>query len=86
MNRAIPTVSGLKFSLVIIISGHSKSGEAMEMLNAHRLLALPVVDSEGILLGIVDIQLYLEEAVDIAKARRSDGMSDVSGQDGSGRP
>ncbi len=56
---------------VISISANHSLKEAMEILTSNRLLALPVVDEEGRLLGIIDIQLYLEEAVDVAKARRS---------------
>jgi len=56
---------------IIYISEDHTLREAMELLTSHRLLALPVVDKEERLLGIIDIQLYLEEAVDVAKAKRS---------------
>lgn len=56
---------------VVSISANHTLKEAMEVLTGNRLLALPVVDEEGRLLGIIDIQLYLEEAVDVMKARKS---------------
>lgn len=56
---------------VISISANHSLKEAMEVLTSHRLLAIPVTDSLGHFLGIIDIQLYLDEAVDVAKARRS---------------
>lgn len=56
---------------VISISASHTLREAMEILTAHRLLALPVVDEDNHLLGIVDVQLYLEEAVDVVKARHA---------------
>ncbi len=56
---------------IISISADHTLKEAMEMLTRHRLLAVPVVDEENCLLGIIDIQLYFDEAVDVAKARRS---------------
>jgi len=56
---------------IVSISASHTLKEAMEMLTEHRLLALPVVDEQNCLLGIVDIQLYLDEAIDVAKARRS---------------
>lgn len=45
-------------------------GEAMEFFAMHRLLALPVVDSQNRLLGVVDVRLYAEEAMDLAEQRR----------------
>ncbi len=56
---------------LISISADHTLQESMELLTEHRLLALPVVDEHGCLLGIVDIQLYLDEAVDVVKARRN---------------
>lgn len=58
-------------SRVISISASHTLREAMELLTQHRLLAIPVVDEENRLLGIVDVQLYLEEAVDVAKAKHT---------------
>ncbi|NGX39940.1 MAG: Magnesium transporter MgtE [Chlamydiae bacterium] len=56
---------------VISISEDHTLQEALEMLNAHKLLALPVLDKERRLLGVIDVQLYLDESVDVGKARRS---------------
>nr|NGX38659.1 Magnesium transporter MgtE [Chlamydiota bacterium] len=56
---------------IISISADHSLKEAMKVLTNQRLLAIPVVDEENRLLGIIDIQLYLGEAVDVAKARRS---------------
>lgn len=56
---------------VISISSEHSLQDALETLTQHRLLAIPVVNRENRLLGILDIQLYLEEAVDVAQARRS---------------
>jgi magnesium transporter len=44
--------------------------EAMELLSRYHLLALPVVDEDGRLLGTVDVQLYSEEVLDLAESRR----------------
>ncbi|NGX59840.1 MAG: Magnesium transporter MgtE [Chlamydiae bacterium] len=56
---------------VISISANHTLQEAIEILTSHRLLAIPVVDEENRLIGIIDVQLYLDEAVDVAKARHS---------------
>lgn len=44
--------------------------EAMEHFGKHHLLAFPVVDDAGKFLGIVDVQLYFEENLDIAHSQR----------------
>ena len=47
--------------------------DAMECFAAYNLLALPVVDDEDRLLGVIDVDMYMEESFDIADARhRSD--------------
>jgi len=56
---------------ILSITANHTLKEAMEMLAHHRLLALPVVDEHNELLGTVDIQLYLDEVVDMGKAKRS---------------
>jgi magnesium transporter len=56
---------------IISIKANETLQKAMELLTNQRLLAVPVVDESERLLGIIDIQLYLEEAVDVAQARRS---------------
>lgn len=56
---------------VITVQADHNLREAMELLTLHRLLAVPVVDAEDHFLGIIDVQLYLDEAVDVAKARRA---------------
>jgi len=56
---------------VISITEDHTLHQAMEMLNYHKLLALPVVDKHNRFLGIIDIQLYIDEVVDVAKSKRS---------------
>lgn len=55
---------------VISLPQTATLAEAMEEFALRRLLALPVVDSAGRLLGIIDVQLYAEEAVDLAEVTR----------------
>lgn len=43
--------------------------EAMEVFARHNLLALPVVDKDGRLLGTIDVQMYVEESFDMADAQ-----------------
>jgi magnesium transporter len=58
-------------SSVVAVRADQTLRQAMEVLTKNRLLAIPVIDNEGRLLGIIDIQLYMDEAVDVAQARRS---------------
>jgi magnesium transporter len=53
--------------------------EAMELLSSHQLLALPVVDSKQRLKGVIDVQLYLEESIDIADARHCTDVFQILG-------
>lgn len=67
-------LSELLSGRTVTLSQNATLGEAMEEFALHRLLALPVVDDEGKLLGLIDVQLYAEEAIDLAEANR---MSDL---------
>ena len=58
---------------VICLQPERTLQDAMEVLEAHKLLALPVIDSQKRLLGVIDVDFYLEESVDVAiSKRRSD--------------
>ncbi|MEL7431320.1 MAG: magnesium transporter [Chlamydiota bacterium] len=54
---------------VIRLSENHTLQEAMELFERHHLLALPLVDTEGKLLGTLDIGLYMEGSFDVADAR-----------------
>ncbi len=45
-------------------------GDALMAFASYRLLALPVVDHEGRLLGAVDVQVYADETFELAEAQR----------------
>lgn len=53
--------------------------EAMEMLSTHQLLQLPVVDGRQKLIGVIDVQMYLEGSFDIANARHSSDVFQILG-------
>ncbi|MEX0886718.1 MAG: magnesium transporter [Phycisphaeraceae bacterium] len=53
--------------------------EALAEFAIHRLLALPVVDAAGQLMGVIDVRLYAEEAVDLAQANRADELFQMIG-------
>lgn len=45
-------------------------GEALEIFARRRLLALPVVDSEGRLLGAIDVEMFARESLERAERER----------------
>ena len=53
--------------------------KAMDCLLRHRLLALPVIDEKGVLKGIFDIQVCLEENVDLLKTQRNQDVFQLVG-------
>jgi magnesium transporter len=53
--------------------------EAMEALSHRRLLALPVVDVHNVLKGVVDVQMYLQENIDIFKEQRNQDVFQLLG-------
>ena len=53
--------------------------QAMEALSHRRLLALPVVDAENVLKGVVDVQMYLQENIDIFKEQRNQDVFQLLG-------
>ncbi|MCB1110689.1 MAG: magnesium transporter [Chlamydiia bacterium] len=64
---------------LISLKGSQTLQEAMEFLETHHLLALPVVDDHNRLLGVIDVGIYLEEKVDVASARRRSDIFQMIG-------
>ncbi|MCH9613767.1 MAG: Magnesium transporter MgtE [Chlamydiia bacterium] len=64
---------------VICLQGNQTLQEAMEFLESHHLLALPVVDENRVLLGVVDVDLYLEESMDVAKQQHRNDVFQMIG-------
>ncbi len=53
--------------------------DACEFFTMHRLLALPVVDQDHRMLGVIDVELYTEEVSDLADRRASDDVFQLIG-------
>jgi magnesium transporter len=53
--------------------------EACEFFMFHRLLALPIVDDEGRILGVIDVELYTDEISDLAHREESDDVFQLIG-------
>ncbi|MDN3508979.1 MAG: CBS domain-containing protein [Candidatus Neptunochlamydia sp.] len=62
-------ITEIMSSRLVSLKGDQTLRDAMEFLESHHLLALPVVDDKNHLLGVIDVGLYLEEKVNVATAR-----------------
>jgi magnesium transporter len=52
---------------------------ACELFVMHRLLAFPVVDDDGRLLGIIDVSLFTDEMFDLSERQSSDDVFQLIG-------
>ena len=55
---------------VISLNQNQTVQEAMEIMETQHLLALPVTDDENRLVGSIDVGVYIEESVDVAKSKK----------------
>jgi len=63
------------FENVAKLNEHQTMKHAMELFTAHPLLAIPVVDDHGKLLGVIDLQMVSDESVDFSNEKsRSDAF------------
>ena len=67
------TIGSIMDPNVIRVSADQSLEMALNILSKNNLLAIPVVDSEERLIGVIDIRLFIDGSVDVANARfRSD--------------
>ena len=64
---------------VVGLPDHATVLDACEFFTLHRLLALPVVDADRKLLGVVDVELYTSELEDLDRSQRSDDLFQLIG-------
>lgn len=64
---------------VIALPAEATLLDACDLFLFHRLLALPVVDEQRRVLGIVDVELYTEEISDLARHAESDDIFQLIG-------
>lgn len=57
-------------SRVITVHEEDSLHNALALMENHHLLAIPVIDDQSRLLGIIDIRDYFEEAVDIDSSKK----------------
>lgn len=79
LNDPAKKIADIMDRRVICVSGNQTLKEALSIFEHHHLLALPVIDEQHRLVGVVDVQLYLEESVDIAQARKKSEIFQLIG-------
>lgn len=72
-------ISNVMDTTLVTLGSEQTLQEAMEFLESHRLLALPVVDENKHLLGVIHVGHYLDEKVDVANARRRNDIFQMIG-------
>ncbi len=64
---------------VIALPLNATLSQACELFMAHRLLALPVVDGERRLLGVVDVELYTDKLSDLIRWKENEDVFQLIG-------
>jgi magnesium transporter len=72
-------IAELMVRKVVKIPAGATVMDACEFFIQHRLLAMPVVDDQGKMLGIVDVNLFTEEVFDLAEEQSRDDVFQLIG-------
>ncbi|MBW3541209.1 MAG: magnesium transporter [Planctomycetes bacterium] len=79
LNAPETPVSDLMVKEMVTLPQTATLLEACEFFIMHRLLALPVVDAEGRITGVVDVELYTDEISELARREESDDVFQLIG-------
>jgi magnesium transporter len=72
-------VGDIMLKRLVTLPAEATVAEACEFFIQHRLLALPVVDAQRRLLGVVDVELYTDELGEIHRAAQRDDLFQLVG-------
>src|SRR5262245_27959726 len=79
LNPPEKSVADIMVRQVIAIPDSATVLEACEFFTMHRLLALPVVDAQKRIVGVVDMELYTDELSQLDTHERSDDIFQLVG-------
>lgn len=79
LNRPETPIRDVMLTDFVTLRSSESVGDALLAFAAYRLLALPVVDEEGRLLGAVDVQTYADETFELAQAQRAQQLFQMLG-------
>ena len=74
LNPPEARLADVVLSRVVAIPAAATVLDACEFFVLHRLLAFPVVDPQGRLVGAIDVELYTDELRDLGEDRGNDGI------------
>lgn len=72
-------IGDLALRRVVSLPASATVLEACELFLTHRFLALPLVDTDGKLLGVVDVTLLTDEVFDLAERQEVDDLFETIG-------
>ncbi|EEF61237.1 magnesium transporter [Pedosphaera parvula] len=72
-------ISDLMITRIIAIPSTATLLEACELFALHKFLAFPVVDAERHVVGMVDINLFTEEVLDMPEPKEGDDLFEALG-------
>jgi magnesium transporter len=73
------TLESVMITNLVTLHHDSTVAEAIELLTDRRLLAVPVLDDSGEILGIAEVSLAVEGALDLAQKRETDDLFQLAG-------
>jgi len=79
LNAPETAVADIMEKKVITLPATATLLDACEFFMMHRLLALPVVDDDHRILGVVDVELYTDEISDLAARQESEDIFQLVG-------
>jgi len=79
LNPPETKIADIMVRQVIAIPEQATLTDACEFFMLHRLLALPVVDDERRIVGVIDVELYTDEISDLARRGESDAIFQLIG-------
>jgi magnesium transporter len=72
-------IHDILISPAVSVPEHATLREAFQMMAGRKLLAVPLVDAQNRISGVIDVRHYSEEAVDFERREASDRMFQILG-------
>jgi magnesium transporter len=79
LNRPEVAVADIMERSVIALPASATLLDACEFFIMHRLLAVPVVDEDHRIVGVVDVELYTDQISDVARRQESEDVFQLIG-------
>jgi magnesium transporter len=72
-------ISAIMISPVVTIPESATLGEALGLLASKRLMAVPIVDEDNHLNGVIDLEHYTRDAIDLEQREAADTLFQIVG-------